>query len=64
MYAIRSYYEFIRLLVRERLEIAGFPVDVACNGEEALARMAERPYSVLLTDIRMPVRDGISYNFV
>jgi len=52
--------EFIRLLVRERLEIAGFPVDVACNGEEALARMAERPYSVLLTDIRMPVRDGIS----
>ena len=52
--------EFIRLLVRERLEKAGFPVDVACNGEEALAHMAERTYSVLLTDIRMPVRDGVS----
>lgn len=52
--------EFIRLLVRERLEIAGFSVDEACNGEKALTRMAERPYSVLLTDLRMPVLDGIS----
>lgn len=52
--------EFIRLLVRERLEIAGFSVDEACNGEEALIRMTERPYSVLLTDVRMPVMDGIS----
>lgn len=52
--------EFIRLLVRERLEIAGFSVDEASNGEEAIARMAERPYSVLLTDIRMPALDGIS----
>ena len=52
--------EFIRLLVRERLEVAGFLVDEACNGEEALSRMSSRSYSVLLTDIRMPVMDGIA----
>lgn len=52
--------EFIRLLVRERLEIAGFTVDEACNGEEALSRMEAQSYSVLLTDIRMPVMDGIA----
>lgn len=52
--------EFIRQLVREQLEVAGFSVDLACHGEEALARMSERPYAILLTDIRMPVMDGIS----
>ncbi|GAB4362699.1 MAG: response regulator [Deltaproteobacteria bacterium] len=52
--------EFIRLLVRERLEIAGYSVDEASHGKEALDRMAERPYAALLTDIRMPVLDGIA----
>jgi len=52
--------EFIRLLVRERLEIAGFSVDEARHGQEALARLAEQSYAAMLTDIRMPVMDGIS----
>ncbi|MBI5576998.1 MAG: response regulator [Deltaproteobacteria bacterium] len=52
--------EFIRTLVRERLEIAGYSVDEACNGREALSRLAASDYTVLLTDIRMPEMDGIS----
>jgi len=53
--------EFLRSIVRERLEIAGYSVEEASNGNEALAMLDRRgPYSVLLTDIRMPVMDGIT----
>ena len=51
--------EFLRSIVRERLEIAGYSVEEASNGKEALAMLEGGvPYSVLLTDIRMPVMDG------
>ena len=53
--------EFLRSIVRERLEIAGYIVEEASNGNEALAMLGSRgPYNVLLTDIRMPVMDGIT----
>ncbi len=52
--------EFIRTLVRERLEIAGYSVDEACNGKEGLAKLGTGMYTVLLTDIRMPEMDGIA----
>lgn len=54
--------EFIRSFVRERLEIAGYIVEEASNGKEALAMASNGhgPYDVLLTDIRMPVMDGIT----
>jgi len=54
--------EFLRSIVRERLEIAGYSVAEASNGKEALAMAANGhgPYDVLLTDVRMPVMDGIT----
>ena len=53
--------EFLRSIVRERLEIAGYSVEEAPNGNEALAMLARSgPYNVLLTDIRMPIMDGIT----
>jgi putative two-component system response regulator len=53
--------EFLRSIVRERLEIAGYSVEEASNGNEALAMLeSSGPYNVLLTDIRMPVMDGIA----
>lgn len=54
--------EFLRSIVRERLEIAGYSVEEAPNGKEALAMAANGrgPYDVLLTDVRMPVMDGIA----
>ncbi|MGZ8461021.1 MAG: HD domain-containing phosphohydrolase [Candidatus Deferrimicrobiaceae bacterium] len=53
--------EFLRSIVRERLEIAGYSVGEASNGNEALAMLESAgPYDVLLTDIRMPVMDGIT----
>jgi response regulator RpfG family c-di-GMP phosphodiesterase len=53
--------EFLRSIVRERLEIAGYSVEEASDGNEALAMLQSGgPYSVLLTDIRMPGMDGIT----
>ncbi|MGE5284354.1 MAG: HD domain-containing phosphohydrolase [Actinomycetota bacterium] len=54
--------EFLRSIVRERLEIAGYSVEEASNGKEALAMASNGhgPYDVLLTDVRMPVMDGIT----
>jgi response regulator RpfG family c-di-GMP phosphodiesterase len=52
--------EFIRKLIRERLEIAGYSVEEARNGKEALDKLGRDRFVVLLTDIRMPGMDGIS----
>ncbi|HEY6008462.1 MAG TPA: HD domain-containing phosphohydrolase [Geobacteraceae bacterium] len=53
--------EFLRSIVRERLELAGYIVEEASNGIDALDMLESRgPYNVLLTDIRMPVMDGIA----
>ncbi len=53
--------EFLRSIVRERLGIAGYSVDEASNGNEALSMLeGGGQYHVLLTDIKMPVMDGIA----
>ena len=50
--------EDIRMLCGVQLEIAGFRVMHACNGQEAIDRSrAERPDLILL-DLMMPVKDG------
>jgi signal transduction histidine kinase len=50
--------------IREVLEIAltdsGYPVLLADNGQAALACFAENPPAIVVTDIRMPVMDGIA----
>lgn len=54
--------EFLRCIVRERLEQAGYAVDEASDGHDALKKLGngQGPYDVLLTDIRMPGMDGIA----
>jgi response regulator RpfG family c-di-GMP phosphodiesterase len=53
--------EFMRSIVRQRLEIAGYHVEEACSGEDALGKLGKGRYQVLLTDIRMsPGMDGVS----
>lgn len=53
--------EFLRSIIRERLEIAGYSVEEASNGNQALDLLENGgPYDVLLTDIRMPAMDGIT----
>jgi signal transduction histidine kinase/CheY-like chemotaxis protein len=47
------------LLASRALAVAGFRVDTAGTGAEALERIGENDYSVIFMDIRMPVMDGI-----
>ena len=45
-------------LLRQELEVLGYQVDEARNGEEALRRSGEHPPDVILLDIIMPGMDG------
>ena len=39
----------------------GFAVDRAFDGEEALARLRERHYDVVICDLKMPKVDGMAF---
>ena len=47
-----------QLVVRKLLEQEGLEVEVASDGEEALARVKERDYIAVFMDCQMPVLDG------
>lgn len=43
-----------------KLSLAGFEVEIAVNGEEALTLMKGKKFDLLLLDIMMPKKDGFS----
>jgi len=51
--------EAIRLLYREELEEAGYQVDVAADGYEALRMVQQSRPNLMTIDIKMPGMDGI-----
>ncbi|RKY34956.1 MAG: chemotaxis protein CheV [Candidatus Omnitrophota bacterium] len=59
--------EFIRNMIVEHLEIAGYKTVIACNGEQAWERLQvssdggniEEHFNLLVTDIEMPQMDGL-----
>ena len=48
----------VRLLLVSLLDEAGYAVTEACDGADALSKLAIQPVDLLLTDIRMPNLDG------
>jgi signal transduction histidine kinase/CheY-like chemotaxis protein len=51
----------VNLKVAQRLlALHGLDVDAARNGEEALARLRERRYDLVLMDCQMPIMDGLA----
>ena len=50
----------IASLIRKGLEAQGFVVDVCLRGDEGYALATARPYDVLVLDIMVPGRDGLS----
>ena len=50
--------EDIRAMLGEILRTDGHLVETAANGGEALARLAERPFDLVISDLIMPVLDG------
>ncbi len=45
-------------VIKNQLDLLGYAYDVAGNGQEALEFWSERHYSLLLTDLHMPIIDG------
>ncbi len=50
----------IRDIVSRALRHAGHDVDVASDGAAALERLEQDTYDLLLTDIVMPIMDGVA----
>jgi DNA-binding response OmpR family regulator len=50
--------EFVSAL-SERLMLRGIEVDCALNGEEALARLVEKEFEVVILDVMMPGLGGL-----
>lgn len=52
----------VRRFYREALERAGFAVEEALNGLEALERLLQAaPFDLLIVDINMPQMDGLTF---
>jgi two-component system chemotaxis response regulator CheY len=51
----------MRLYYRDALEDAGFEVDEALNGLEALEKLLMTPVDLLIVDINMPQMDGFTF---
>jgi two-component system, chemotaxis family, sensor kinase CheA len=50
-----------RMLERSILESAGYDVDLATSGEEALEKARTAPYALFLVDVEMPGMDGFTF---
>ncbi len=49
----------IREFLSEALSAMGYVVDVARDGKEALEKIGDRSYDLIITDVNMPRLDGI-----
>jgi two-component system, chemotaxis family, sensor kinase CheA len=50
-----------RMLEQSILESAGYEVDLATSGEDALERARKRRYALFLVDVEMPGMDGFTF---
>jgi two-component system, chemotaxis family, chemotaxis protein CheY len=51
----------VRLYYRNILEKAGFEVEQAINGIEALEKVQVQPFNLVVVDVNMPKMDGFSF---
>ena len=47
--------------VMDALSDEGYLADWASDGEQALARVTEKPYDLVICDLKMPKRDGMAF---
>ncbi|MBI4208345.1 MAG: response regulator [Deltaproteobacteria bacterium] len=51
--------ESVRTMLELALKDEGYQTDVAVDGADAVQKIAAQNFSVVVTDIRMPIKDGI-----
>ena len=51
----------VRLYCRDILEEAGFEVEQAINGIEAMEKVLARTFDLVIVDVNMPRMDGFSF---
>jgi two-component system chemotaxis response regulator CheY len=51
----------VRLYYRSALQAAGFAVEEAVNGIEALEKLMVMPADLLIVDVNMPQMDGLTF---
>lgn len=51
--------ESMRLLLSSILKGEGYKIDTAANAEEALTKLEQKDYGLVITDLKMPGMDGI-----
>ncbi len=51
----------MREMVSQTLRSAGFELRVGANGQEGLDRLTGTPPDIIVTDVYMPVMDGITF---
>jgi two-component system, chemotaxis family, chemotaxis protein CheY len=51
----------VRLYYRGALELAGFAVEQAINGIEAMEKVLAGPFDLVIVDVNMPKMDGFSF---
>jgi two-component system chemotaxis response regulator CheY len=51
----------VRLYYRSALEKAGFEVEQAINGIEAMERVLSQPFDLVVVDVNMPRMDGFTF---
>ncbi len=53
--------ESLRAVLRKRLTASGFTVECAADGEEGLAYLAAGSFDAVISDIMMPVMNGLEF---
>jgi two-component system chemotaxis response regulator CheY len=51
----------VRFYYRSTLEQAGFEVEQAINGIEAMERVLSQPFDLVIVDVNMPRMDGLTF---
>jgi signal transduction histidine kinase len=52
--------EDLRYVLARQLQMGGYQVETASDGEEAIQKLQQREYPVVITDMKMPRKDGLS----